>query len=479
MALGGFKGKKRTGSAGMGAGATAGATSGSSLRSKLQRKQSAQQMGELRKSKRTGTLSGRGSKRDEASVQKISRRSSSRSAQSKGSSRGCRSGASRTGATSSTGLRSLLQSGGMRLVVGVLLTFVALCGLAYFALLHAPFLEIKTLSAQETEHLSQEEIARLAQVNAGDNLLKVSATDISARLTENPWVESVKISKRFPHTLHITVKEKEARAIVVVKGGQEAWYVSSQGSWIQPIPFQVSQPQSVLSDEFQAAGNSDGEAREAGDKKSQNKEGKKDGAKSEYASRADETLRDEKEANKKRDDKKSRDTDDKEASDKDERSVENLPEAERERRQGVSLATPEELAKVEAGTLLGQAKAKAQAEKRVLIYEVDESLAPVVGEHVPDGGLGAALNYLSSFSDVLSSQIGIMTAPNKSSVTAQLSNGVLLALGAPANKDDIALKESVILSLLKEHESEITYINVRVPSQPAWRGLSIKPGKQE
>jgi hypothetical protein len=37
--------------------------------------------------------------------------------------------------------------------------------------------------------------------------------------------------------------------------------------------------------------------------------------------------------------------------------------------------------------------------------------------------------------------------------------------------EDIAAKETAILSLLKEHEGNITYINVRVANRATYRGL--------
>ena len=126
---------------------------------------------------------------------------------------------------------------------------------------------------------------------------------------------------------------------------------------------------------------------------------------------------------------------------------------------------------MQASSLLGQAQKQAEQEGRIFIFNVEESLVPKAGEHLPDGALSACIDYITGFSQNLVPLIKEMTCPNKSSVGARLRNGVSLSLGAPKDASDISLKESVILALLKEHEHEITYINVRVPNQPAWRGL--------
>ncbi len=115
------------------------------------------------------------------------------------------------------------------------------------------------------------------------------------------------------------------------------------------------------------------------------------------------------------------------------------------------------------------AQALADAESIALIADVKEGLEPTPGAVVEDEGLKAALAYVQSFSDGMNSQIAHYNATSKESVSMTLDNGVEVALGSA---EQIELKESIILKLLAENESRITYINVRVPSNPAWRGIS-------
>ena len=125
----------------------------------------------------------------------------------------------------------------------------------------------------------------------------------------------------------------------------------------------------------------------------------------------------------------------------------------------------------ESNSISGQASKRAKKEGVVLIYDIDPGLEPKANTQVKDSGLSGALNYLESFSPNMLSHINYMVAPNKSSITMMLDNGVQVALGEPGSESDIKLKETVISNLLAEHQNEVTYINVRVPNQPAWRGL--------
>ena len=51
--------------------------------------------------------------------------------------------------------------------------------------------------------------------------------------------------------------------------------------------------------------------------------------------------------------------------------------------------------------------------------------------------------------------------------TLTLKSGVTVAFG---DASDLELKEADINALLQEHEGKISYINVRVPDRPTYRG---------
>lgn len=110
------------------------------------------------------------------------------------------------------------------------------------------------------------------------------------------------------------------------------------------------------------------------------------------------------------------------------------------------------------------------ADTQLVVIDTDESNANTQpNTPVGSGGIGAAISLLNGLSDQTRSQVATVQAPNKDALVLHLKSGVEVAFG---EVKDIELKEQVMTALLNEHKNEVTYINVRVPKQPAWRGLS-------
>lgn len=80
--------------------------------------------------------------------------------------------------------------------------------------------------AAGTEHLSEEQIAKLAEVPLGESLMKLDLPAIRERLTKHPWIKSVALRRVFPHTLYIQVWEQEPLAMVLLP---KAYLVSREG----------------------------------------------------------------------------------------------------------------------------------------------------------------------------------------------------------------------------------------------------------
>jgi cell division protein FtsQ len=122
-----------------------------------------------------------------------------------------------------------------------------------------------------------------------------------------------------------------------------------------------------------------------------------------------------------------------------------------------------------AAAPLEQAKAQAEADGVVLITDSPATVSPAAGALSTDDTIVGVLAYMQQLPSALTSQIVSYKAPSIQGISAILSNGVEIALGSP--NSDIAWKGQVALSILEENEGQITYINVRTPDSPTWRGL--------
>lgn len=96
------------------------------------------------------------------------------------------------------------------------------------------------------------------------------------------------------------------------------------------------------------------------------------------------------------------------------------------------------------------------------------TVVPVAGETCDDEGVLAALKLVTELSDDALGEVKSVSAPDAETLTVTLDSGVEVAFGSLT---DISTKERVAARIISEHPDSITYVNVRVPDSPAWRGL--------
>lgn len=112
------------------------------------------------------------------------------------------------------------------------------------------------------------------------------------------------------------------------------------------------------------------------------------------------------------------------------------------------------------------ALAQALADGCLLITDVPATVSPVAGSVATDEVLDAVAAFRRGFSEEFLSQVVSFSAASTDSITCTLRNGVEILLGSPT---DIAAKETVITQTLEQHPGAVTYINVRVVTDPALR----------
>lgn len=103
----------------------------------------------------------------------------------------------------------------------------------------------------------------------------------------------------------------------------------------------------------------------------------------------------------------------------------------------------------------------------LLITDVPASVSPVAGSEATDDVLEAVQAFCDGFSDSFSAQVTCYSAPATDSISCTLANGVEVLLGSAS---DISAKEQIVTETLEElADGSVTYINVRVVSDPAVR----------
>lgn len=253
----------------------------------------------------------------------------------------------------------------MRLTVTTIVVLMLVL-IAYIVVIYSPLFEIKRIVATPTAHVNSETISSLAAVPGGSTLFNIDEKSIQERLSANPWIESVHLTRNLPDQLLIEVVERTAVAVVMMGNGTEAWLLATDGCWIEPVGIQ-------------------------------------------------------------------------------EATADN------------GVASPAD-----------QARSLAQSMGLVYVEDVSSLLKPESGTACADAAVAGVITYLDTFTSAFTDQIVAAKASSREAIAVVLNNGIEVSLGAPV---DIAAKERVALGLMAQYPGQITYINVRVPASPSWRGL--------
>jgi cell division protein FtsQ len=93
-------------------------------------------------------------------------------------------------------------------------------------------LRLETIEVSPLRKLTKSEVLTIAGVKPGDSMLGMKLPKIVEQLTKNPWVEEVKVTRYFPHTLSITVAERSPQAVANVGC---LYYLDSNGVLFKPL----------------------------------------------------------------------------------------------------------------------------------------------------------------------------------------------------------------------------------------------------
>jgi len=96
----------------------------------------------------------------------------------------------------------------------------------------ATFFKLERIEVPRLQKLSRDEIVGLTGVKLGNSLLKLDLQHVAEQLEKNPWVEKLKVRRRFPGTLSIEITERVP--VAVVNMGY-LYYLDSKGEIFKPL----------------------------------------------------------------------------------------------------------------------------------------------------------------------------------------------------------------------------------------------------
>lgn len=103
------------------------------------------------------------------------------------------------------------------LLVG--LTVLSLLFLSvYQYLLTSPYIRLEQVIIEGVEKELKHELRKMSQLTTDTSLLAIRLNDVKKKLEKHPWIQTIHVERRFPHTLVIQAKKEKPRAMVVTDG---------------------------------------------------------------------------------------------------------------------------------------------------------------------------------------------------------------------------------------------------------------------
>lgn len=336
-------------------------------------------------------------------------------------------------------LPSIALPGG---VIAAVVGAVAVVAVLVIVVMNAPIFAATNIQLNGSPHVSQHTVEQLAQIPDGTTLLNVNAEKITESLESNPWVEGVDIERQFPNTLIITPHERTIAAIAYITADDIAWAISDDGTWIAPISLAVT-----VDAEGNVVGSGAGNPAPVDENNAAASTGEPADAATTDGDAGTDAAGD------------AGGDDAASSSDASDSAGATDAAGEGDAAQQVPQDGSQQLSGLDAALALAR-------QNGVLLFaDVAADVDPSSNQPVTSEVIRAGIDYANGFSDDFIAQIQYLSLPSIEAITAYLTSGVEVALGAP---EDIQSKELIVTRLL-EQEHGVTYINVRTPDSYSFR----------
>lgn len=92
----------------------------------------------------------------------------------------------------------------------------------------SPIFNLEKINLSGNNKVTISECIQLSQLEIGQNIYKLSKKQIKDNIKQNPYIESVTISRKLPSVIEITVKERTATYMLELENNEYA-YINNQG----------------------------------------------------------------------------------------------------------------------------------------------------------------------------------------------------------------------------------------------------------
>lgn len=105
--------------------------------------------------------------------------------------------------------------------------FILLVILFIYICISSSIFELKQIDVDGNSKITKSDILKIGDIETGKNIFKYNLNDVEKKLLVNPYIKYVKVSRKFPDKLVITIKENSEYAII--KEGASYIYIGENG----------------------------------------------------------------------------------------------------------------------------------------------------------------------------------------------------------------------------------------------------------
>jgi cell division protein FtsQ len=98
---------------------------------------------------------------------------------------------------------------------------------AVYVMFWSPLLSVDEVRVLGARHTTSQEIATVAGLDAGDNLLRLSTSAIADAAEELPWIKKAEVDRMLPGTVRVRVVERQPALVLSLESGE--WTIDGNG----------------------------------------------------------------------------------------------------------------------------------------------------------------------------------------------------------------------------------------------------------
>ena len=87
----------------------------------------------------------------------------------------------------------------------------------YYYLLSSPYMKLRQVNMEGVDSKTRQELIEICDLNPDLSLLELNLNELRDKMETHPWIRSVKLIRRFPHTLVVQVEKESPSALVLLE----------------------------------------------------------------------------------------------------------------------------------------------------------------------------------------------------------------------------------------------------------------------